>query len=358
MQYESVLWYTQNSLIQEYSKKYFQRLLHLIQNSAVDISWIDFILSIDSKKQEKFLLHPDISSLIQDISNPSSRKKLEEQLLFFQNEEIDKLTQNKGSSILWTNIKLTLKDDNPQNMQVGHPDHDKDGMLWWWNKTQEEWWDVFAGAFKILYDVDREYFNEINSIIYKIVPMKTSVDVHNSCSYKECVGTLYLWYTTNSQHPEMNILEALIHESSHNKLNLIMQSEKLTINDSSLLYYSPYRPDARHIHGVLLWVHAIIPTVYVMLQAIEKWLVDDLMWMEKVILYHIKNKLWYRVLARQAKFTLIGQKIYDDMWSVMALCDTIIKNSPRLKQVDLSGIQMRAKEHFVEVKNNYPYLQY
>jgi len=48
--------------------------------------------------------------------------------------------------------------------------------------------------------------------------------------------------------PEINNLEAIIHESSHNKLNLIMQFDEVLLNTREEIYYSAIRPDARHIH--------------------------------------------------------------------------------------------------------------
>ena len=59
-------------------------------------------------------------------------------------------------------------------------------------------------------------------------------------------------YTIDSEFPEINILEALIHESSHNKLNLLMHFDEVILNEKDEKYYSPYRPDARHIHGIYL----------------------------------------------------------------------------------------------------------
>jgi len=73
--------------------------------------------------------------------------------------------------------------------------------------------------------------------------------------------------TTDSPNPELENLEAIIHESSHNKLNLIMQSEKLILNDFEEKYDSPYRPDARHIHGVYIGIHAFVPVVYIMMKS-------------------------------------------------------------------------------------------
>jgi len=120
-------------------------------------------------------------------------------------------------------------------------------MIGWGSKKKEDWEELFTKTLQILQEINEGYFYEINNFIKKIVPMKSSPHTNNSCSYKECIGTLYIGYTTDTQTPEINILEALIHESSHNKLNLIMQTDAIHNNDFSLRYYSPYRPDARHI---------------------------------------------------------------------------------------------------------------
>ncbi len=358
MSYFWVLGYSENPLIYEYQERYFQKLTHI----AKDILEKDHaFFQMDVDIQKTLLLHPDISSLLMNISQKNSKSSLEtfeREISHFCSWNLELMVVNSWQKIGDTEIRLTLDDNNPENGVVGHPDHDTDGMLGWGEKSPVEWSQVFTKALALLQNVNIDFYNELNHIIKKIVPMKTSIDVHNSCSYKECVGTLYLWYTLNAEFPELWILEALIHESSHNKLNLIMQSEKLTLNDYELKYYSPYRPDARHIHGVYLWVHAIVPTVYVLLQAIEAGYIQDIWWKEKVILYHIKNKLWYRVLQKYAKTTSIGRKILDDISSVMLLSDDIIKNSHILSSIDKHFVSLRAKEHFIEVQINYPYLQY
>ena len=60
-------------------------------------------------------------------------------------------------------------------------------MFTWGEKSQQEWLGVFAKAFSLLKSIDEKFFDELNTIIKKIVPMNTSLDVHNSCSYKECI---------------------------------------------------------------------------------------------------------------------------------------------------------------------------
>jgi len=55
------------------------------------------------------------------------------------------------------------------------------------------------------------------------------------------------------------ITEALIHEHSHNKINMLWTLAPVLHNAFTPLYTSPFRPDPRPLHGVLLGVHAFLP---------------------------------------------------------------------------------------------------
>lgn len=363
--YYSVLWYKNNPLISEYKSKYLCMLKKIFEQLEFGAheQYKKAFFSLSEDTQNEFLLHPDVSSLLYEMAY-TGKDDWKDTLLW----ELKKCnTGDKEGSTLYsweciprTKIYLTDMDNNPHNTLVDHPDQEEgeNGMMWWWEKTPQQWKEVFSQAFEVLAKTNEDFFHELNSMIQKIVPMKTAEDVHNSASYKGCIGTLYLWYTTKSLYPEIDILEALIHESSHNKLNLIMQSEKLLFNDTTLKYYSPYRPDARHVLGVFLWVHAIIPTVYVMLEAVEKGYITHEQYIEKVVLYHIKNKLWYRVLQKHAQFSNSWKKVFDELGKVLLICDKKIRENTVIQKCNLQVIQYRAKEHFLNVKENYPYVQY
>ncbi|HAN30850.1 MAG TPA: hypothetical protein DCQ06_04575 [Myxococcales bacterium] len=57
----------------------------------------------------------------------------------------------------------------------------------------------------------------------------------------------------------MTMVEALIHEFQHNKINAAFQQDPLLKNAFHPLYTSPVRPDPRPLHGVILAVHAFQP---------------------------------------------------------------------------------------------------
>ncbi len=361
MSQESVLWYENNILVSEYRERFYRILHEIFMMLPLSAPMKEKFLALEEYSQKHFLLVSDISTLLLNFKNFKSDSSLHKfiwELGHYLDGTINLLSSNAWEYIEWTHIRLTLSDNNPDNSIVNHPDHENGGMLWWWDKKPEEWNKIFAQSFSIIREVNHDFFMELQDMVQKIVPMKTSKDVHNSCTYKECFWTLYLGYTTGTEFPELHIVEALIHESSHNKLNLIMQSQRLHNNDYNLKYYSPYRPDARHIHGVLLWVHALVPAVYVLLQAAEKWLLTDIQWKEKIILYHIKNKLGLNVLKKHMKPTTIGLTILEDIIEVIKKCDSMIQKMKFIESLDMSKIQGSAKRHFLQVREEYPGVQY
>jgi len=96
---------------------------------------------------------------------------------------------------------------------------------------------------------------ELRSVIRLCVPVGHDLQQHLSASYEEAVGTIYL-----TLHPNpMTMVEALVHEGSHNKINAAFRLDPLISNGLLPLYPSPVRPDPRPLHGVVLAVHAFLP---------------------------------------------------------------------------------------------------
>lgn len=164
-------------------------------------------------------------------------------------------------------------------------------------------------------------------------------------------------YPTGVDDPELVLLEAILHEYNHNKLNLILQTEKLVLNDYRELYYSPYRPDARHLHGIFLGVHAITGAFWVIWHAhVTGVLTLSESWLEKSVLSVLKNGISLQVLDRHASLTLLGKEILEEIRSVHRECLGFIQRSA----VPAEIIQ-RAKDtlvsHYEQVQKNYPNLQ-
>ena len=358
-----------NEMLKGYNEKYYNilysKIKFLISQGYIDKDYDKKIINFE----KTFILNPDVASLINYIHSQSmwwflsfeddNVKLLNKEFYNYDQWNFDNLTMNKWDKITWTDIRLTALDNNPYADYDAHPDHAKEGVwIWWWNLSKDKWFETYEKVYSLLKELDEWIFDELNFMINKIIPLSTSKYKHNSASYKECVWHLYMWYTLNSPIPELPILEALIHESSHNKLNLINQVKTFMYNNYAHEYYSPYRPDARHIHGVFLWVHAFAPTVYVLLSAYEKWYIwNDKSWLEKLLLYHMKNKYAISVLSRYGDFSSIWKEIMQEIKYVIWLSDNIISKL----NIDIrlnKNVKEKFKIHLQDVKTKYKWLKY
>lgn len=195
-------------------------------------------------------------------------------------------------------------------------------------------------------------------LINKIIPLGTAKNVHNSASYKECIGHLYLGYEITSEFPEILNLEAIIHEFSHNKLNLIMHFDPIILNAYEEKYYSAIRPDARPISGVFLGYHAFAPTMYILMKAYNDGLIEkDESLLNKIVLYHFKTKLLQKVIQKYANLTEIGKKISSEIDFVIEKMDEIFAQiNPEKKLIEKA--KQEQKNHFENVARSFQNLYY
>ena len=258
-----------------------------------------------------------------------------------------------------TNIALTLDFHNPDVEKHTHPDHKKNHVgITFWKVSQSDWQDLFAQSFDILTKVSPSFMAEIDHMIQKIIPFDVSHGTHNSGSYSDVIGHLLMSYPTGMNHPELALLEAILHEYNHNKLNLIMQTETLILSDRSEMYYSPYRPDARHIHGIYLGLHAIAGAYWVIWNAHHEWIIHlPEHWIEKSVLYVLKNGLSLQVLDKYGKFSPLGCQILEEMRSVHQECLNLIRKS-QVTPATIQNAKTALMEHFNQVKYQYPWLRF
>lgn len=342
-----------NITLKYYLKKYRELLTQRLEfifnfydKKDLELYLWDEILSWDNSSQINYIFFE-----IKSGNNPNEKFEIFIKNYFSKNDKSD-LIEN-------TNIYLTLNDKNPYNNLEAHPDHKKSwGVMWYWEKEVVYWKEIYKNTFEILRQVDFWFYQELNLIIQKIVPLWTAFEMHNSASYKECIWHLYLWLTLWVESPEFMNLEAIIHESSHNKLNLIMHFDEVILNNNEEIYYSAIRPDARHMKWVLLWIHAFAPTMYIMVKSILSWVIKTNENLDtKIALYYIKTKLLYKVLEKYGIFSEIWKEIFEEIWYVVKLLDIDFKKLNISKMAILEAKKMQDL-HFKNVNNNYSYLRY
>ncbi|MDD5213070.1 MAG: HEXXH motif-containing putative peptide modification protein [Candidatus Gracilibacteria bacterium] len=362
-----------NPILSFYFDKYYLLLISYLEKLKALGTLSKELEELLKVENREFVLNPDQSSIINLLFKEIIEKtpqylgdikifelKFKKEIDLFLSGDFENLIMNKGTHIYGTEIKITTEDNNPYNIMEAHPDHKETGAISgnWGEKTEQEWLQIYEKTFELLKNIDLEFYGELNQIIKKIVPLGTARGTHNSASYKECIGHLYMGYTIDSANPEINNLEAIIHESSHNKLNLIMQFDKVVLNSKEEKYYSAIRPDARHIHGIFLGYHAFAPTMYIIMKAYLKgYLGNDTHWLEKIVLYYIKTKFLQKMIKKYAILTDLGKEISEEIDYIISETDLLFKKLNPSKDIILKAKE-KQNEHFISVNKNYPYLEY
>jgi hypothetical protein len=149
---------------------------------------------------------------------------------------------------------FALADNNPLAMHEAHPDKHGNAVDLG-GRPVDEWLASLRAALALVGEHLPELRAEMDLYVRQIVPVGFFEDRHLSASYREAIGTLYL-----SLHPSpTTMVEALVHEFQHNKLNALLESDDVLENADAPLFASPVRPDPRPLRGVLLAVHAFVP---------------------------------------------------------------------------------------------------
>ncbi len=151
-------------------------------------------------------------------------------------------------------IVFATEDNNPLAMLEAHPDKEGNAVDLG-GESVERWTSALKAALAIIATHAPALYAEMALYRPQMIPVGAYAERHLSASYQEAIGTIYL-----SLHPSvMTMVEAILHEFSHNKLNALFEVDGVIENAFSPLYSSPVRPDPRPLHGVLLAVHAFLP---------------------------------------------------------------------------------------------------
>jgi hypothetical protein len=263
------------------------------------------------------------------------------------------------STIPWTKIELTDRDAVGVQSGTAHPKHQEMGVdSKFGTVPQSEWFDLFTQVFERLRAISPGFADELDTMIQKVVPYWVSHQMHNSASFNHAIGQLYLSYPTGYADPVTAVLEAVIHESNHNKLNLISFFDLLFTGDQEEKFYSPYRPDARHITGIYYGLHAMIGVYYTLYQWVLRGTLDlDKGFLFKSLIYVLKNQSAIKVLQKYGQFTPLGQTIFEEMQlvhqEILGMVRQVWPSSS-----DMQNAARVCKEHFMDVQRHYPFVLY
>jgi HEXXH motif-containing protein len=201
---------------------------------------------------------------------------------------------------------LSLADNNPLSMFEAHPDK-QGNAIDLGGHPAPEWIDVLRGSLGLVAEHLPDLREEMSLYVQSIVPVGFEPEKHLSASYREAIGTVYM-----TLHPRpMTMVEALVHEFSHNKLNALLELDDVLENAFAPLYPSPVRPDPRPLHGVLLAVHAFVPVarLYEKMREAGDTRATDARFAEIVRI----NREGTDVLRENARPTAIGQGLMAEL---------------------------------------------
>lgn len=151
-------------------------------------------------------------------------------------------------------MALVTVDNNPLSDREAHPDK-RGNAIDLGGEPCSRWCDVLGEAIDTIDAHLPDLGDELRLVMQNWVPVGADPQQHLSASYGEVIGTAYL-----SLHPDRaTMLEAVVHEFSHNKLNVLWALDGVLENAFHPRFSSPVRPDPRPLHGIMLAVHAFVP---------------------------------------------------------------------------------------------------
>lgn len=177
----------------------------------------------------------------------------------------DTLATPSSHPIPDSHIELCLADSNPLAHLEDHPDKAGNAV-----DLGEHPVDAWLTALREALDVVRatlpSWYAELPASLSRLVPVGYEPERHLSASYGDAPGLAYL-----TLHPSaLTLAEAIVHETQHGKLNLLLWLDKVLVNGRTDWAESPVRPDLRPLMGVLLAVHAFVPVAAMHLALAEQ----------------------------------------------------------------------------------------
>ncbi len=117
------------------------------------------------------------------------------------------------------------------------------------NGCDNLWKEVLTQAFQWIQAGNPLLASEMESGISVIGPLAAPDNTtHLSMTFQATPGLIALSWTTDVSV----LVDALIHEYHHHKLYALMAVDPLLVGNShEEIYYSPWRSDGRHLHGIL-----------------------------------------------------------------------------------------------------------
>lgn len=179
---------------------------------------------------------------------------------------------------------------------------------------------VLGSAFCDLAGRDHGLYSEMRDLLFCLVPLKNPAEHGSvSSSYVNLRGLIAL------SHAEDRILQAetLIHEFCHQKMNQLLVVDAILLpGQGGQVFYSPWRPDARRLRGLLLGAHAFLNVARYVATALsrEEFPVEQkIELMVNVALRLNQVEAALKGLTGYGSFTEFGRRFVMGMWTELEI---------------------------------------
>ncbi len=172
-----------------------------------------------------------------------------------------------------------------------------------------------------------------------IIPVESAtVGVHISASFREAPGLIALSWTPDAAV----MVEALVHEYHHQKLNALLNLDPLIAGPSTeAIYYSPWRNDARPLLGILHGAFAF-QAVLQFWQAFFSAglpLLQEARIRQRLYLLKAQVQTAIQALADEAQLTPFGEALVAEMRDVTNRIDADLPDTERAIQQRIEQLQ-------------------
>jgi len=114
-------------------------------------------------------------------------------------------------------------------------------------KTRRDMAELVKQALTLMLEASPASYQAVRAILRWVVPIRFyRVDVHRSFTSPRLSGVVFASLNADV----LGMSEALVHETAHSELNMLLEIEELLPEHPEAVYYSPWRSDPRPISGL------------------------------------------------------------------------------------------------------------
>ncbi len=239
---------------------------------------------------------------------------------------IDEVPSHKTTHVIpGTQVHLCVEDTNPLAHLEAHPEK-AGNTVDLAGRPVKTWLTALEQAFQLVRLGLPSWFAELPTSLERLLPVGFEPERHLSASYGDAPGIAYL-----SLHPDpLTLAEAIVHETQHGKLNLLLWLDKVLENGRTDWATSPVRPDLRPLLGVLLAVHAFAPvaSLHARLAALEHPLTRTPRFKRRRAEVLAGNEGGLEVLRKRSRPTRTGARLLEDLEALHAATLALAPESP------------------------------